>query len=107
MSDSQKKNERRKQARRDWRAEIARLQQRQAQKNGDRRERSRRHEDILIQIHAMILTPEFAEYYMRNGQAMSLESFRARVLLTSDEFLRSGIPGSQLEWTRALVEALG
>lgn len=61
----------------------------------------------MIQIHTMILSPEFAEFYARTRRAMSLESFRNRVLLTPDEFLRSGIPGSQLDWTREMIDSLG
>lgn len=99
--------ERRRQQRRDWLTELARIQSRQARRidDEDRRQRHRRNEDLLLEIHAMLLSDEFAQFYKRQT-GRDVREFVRRVVISPDEFLCTGLGGSQLKWTRAQVEAV-
>lgn len=101
------RSERRRRHRRDWLSELARIQERQAQRtdSDDRRQRHRRAEDLLLEIHAMLLSQEFREFYLRQTGVDPMR-FLSRVVISPDEFMQMGIRESQLEWTKKQVQII-
>lgn len=101
------RSERRRRHRRSWLSELARIQERQAQRfdTEERRQRHRRAEDLLLEIHAMLLSPEFREFYQTQTGIDPIR-FLNRVVISPEDFARTGIGGSQLEWTKAQVEVI-
>lgn len=101
------RSERRRRQRRDWQRELAEIQWRQLQRttSEDRRQRHQRAEDLLLEIHAMLLSDEFAQFYRRQT-GRDVAEFVRRVVISPDEFRHAGLGNSQLRWTRAQVEAV-
>lgn len=105
----EERRERERQKREAWRAELLRLEERQART--ERREwtknPTKEHNRLLLEeIHRMMRGPEFRAWYeATTGEAA--DGFLSRVIMTPSEYRATGAIShlqTQLEWVRDAVE---